>query len=230
MHLLLVDDDAALCEMLTAYLGAEGFATTTAGTGREGVAAALTGGFDAVILDIMLPLFSGIEALREIRRHSDVPVIMLTARGDNLDRILGLEMGADDYLPKPYDPRELVARIRAILRRRPVIRNAAAPERYAIGGLVLVPGTRKVLWQGEPVELTASEFNVLEALLRARGAVKSKDELSLEALGRRREPYDRSLDVHVSNIRQKLHARRADGIAIETVRGVGYRIEAGDGP
>lgn len=226
MHLLLVDDDAELCEMLTAYLGAEGFVTTTAGSGHDGVAEALSGRYDAVILDIMMPTLNGIEALREIRRHSDVPVIMLTARGDNLDRVLGLEMGADDYVPKPYDPRELVARVRAVLRRRPTLGSAAPPDRYAVRGLVLVPGTRKVHWQGEPIELTASEFNVLEALLRARGAVKSKDELSLEALGRRREPYDRSLDVHVSNLRQKLHARQADAVEIETVRGVGYRIEA----
>ncbi|ATE62786.1 DNA-binding response regulator [Thauera sinica] len=223
LRLLLVDDDAGLCEMLGAYLQAEGFAATAVGDGREGVAVALSGHYDAVILDIMMPSLNGLDALREIRRRSDIPVIMLTARGDNLDRVVGLEMGADDYVPKPYDPRELVARVRAVLRRQPVIRNAARPLRYAVRGLVLTPGIRKVHWQGMPVDLTASEFNVLEALLRAGGAVVSKDDLSLQALGRRREPYDRSLDVHISNIRQKLQGR-GGAFGIETVRGVGYRI------
>nr|WP_028791926.1 response regulator transcription factor [Thauera linaloolentis] len=224
MRLLLVDDDAGLCEMLGTYLQAEGFAATAVGDGRAGVAAALSGHYDAVILDIMMPSLNGLDALREIRRHSDIPVIMLTARGDNLDRVVGLEMGADDYVPKPYDPRELVARVRAVLRRQPVIRNAARPQQYAVRGLVLTPGTRKVLWRGVQVDLTASEFNVLEALLRAGGAVVSKDDLSLQALGRRREPYDRSLDVHISNIRQKLQGSDGAAFGIETVRGVGYRI------
>ncbi|QQX89992.1 response regulator transcription factor (plasmid) [Cupriavidus necator] len=226
MHLLLIDDDGDLCEMLTAYLGAEGFITTTVGDGREGVAAALSGRHDAVILDIMLPTLSGIDALREIRRRSDVPIIMLTARGDPLDRVVGLEMGADDYVPKPYDPRELVARVRAVLRRRPLNGSAGRHECFSILGLVLSPSTRKVSWNDRSIELTASEFNVLEALMQAGGAVKSKDDLSLEALGRRREPYDRSLDVHISNIRQKLVTNGACDIEIATVRGIGYRIKA----
>lgn len=225
MRLLLVDDDADLCRMLSAYLGAEGFVTTTIGDGREAVTAALAGEHDAVILDIMLPSLSGIEVLREIRRRSDIPVIMLTARGDNLDRIVGLEMGADDYVPKPYDPRELVARVRAVLRRRPVDGRQNERKTLSAGRLSLSPSMRQVHWNGHPIELTPSEFNVLEVLLRADGAVKSKDDLSLEALGRRREPYDRSLDVHVSNIRQKLLAVHADDMSIETARGVGYRVE-----
>lgn len=213
--------------MLSAYLGTEGFVTTTIGDGGEAVAAALSGAHDAVILDIMLPSVSGIDVLRELRRRSDIPVIMLTARGDNLDRIVGLEMGADDYVSKPYDPRELVARLRAVLRRRP--RDGRQGERRMLtaAGLTLTPGTRQVHWTGQRIELTPSEFNVLEALLRADGAVCSKDDLSLEALGRRREPYDRSLDVHVSNIRQKLLVAGATDMAIETVRGVGYRITSG---
>ncbi|MDF3837843.1 response regulator transcription factor [Cupriavidus basilensis] len=226
MRLLLVDDDGDLCKMLTAYLSAEGFVTTAVSDGRAGVTAALSGNHDAVILDIMLPTLSGIDALREIRRRSDVPIIMLTARGDKLDRVVGLEMGADDYVPKPYDPRELVARVRAVLRRRPLNRAAALPEKFSILGLVLSPSTRTVFWSDRSIELTVSEFNVLEALMRADGAVKSKDDLSLEALGRRREPYDRSLDVHISNIRHKLLTKGARDIEIETVRGVGYRIKA----
>ena len=227
MRLLLVDDDADLCRMLSAYLGTEGFVTTTIGDGREAVAAALSGDHDAVILDIMLPSVSGIEVLRELRRRSEIPVIMLTARGDNLDRIVGLEMGDDDYVPKPYDPRELVARLRAVLRRRPRDGRQGERQMLSAAGLTLATGTRQVHWRDQRIELTPSEFNVLEALLRADGAVRSKDELSLEALGRRREPYDRSLDVHVSNIRQKLLAVGATDMAIETVRGVGYRIQVG---
>ncbi len=227
MRLLLVDDDADLCRMLSAYLGTEGFVTTTIGDGSEAVAAALSGAHDAVILDIMLPSVSGIDVLRELRRRSDIPVIMLTARGDNLDRIVGLEMGADDYVPKPYDPRELVARLRAVLRRRPRDGRQGDRRTLTAAGLTLAPGTRQVHCKEQRIELTASEFNVLEALLRADGAVCSKDDLSLEALGRRREPYDRSLDVHVSNIRQKLLVAGATDMAIETVRGIGYRIKVG---
>ncbi|MGY2491960.1 response regulator transcription factor [Cupriavidus sp. CP313] len=198
MHLLLVDVDEDLCKMLTAYLSSEGFFTTTVGDGGAGVTAALSGNYDAVILDIMLPTLSGIDALREIRRRSDVPIIMLTARGDKLDRVVGLEMGADDYVPKPYDPRELVARVRAVLRRRPLSGVGDHSEKVSIRGLVLSSSSRKVIWNGRPIELTASEFNVLESLMRVDGAVRSKDDLTLEALGRRREPYDRSLDVHIS--------------------------------
>lgn len=225
LHLLLVDDDEDLCKMLSAYLRPEGFVTTTVGDGRAGVTAALSGNYDAIILDIMLPTVSGIDALREIRRHSTVPVIMLTARGNKPDEVVGLEMGADDYIPKPYDPRVLLARVRAVLRRRPSDAAAAMPEELSILGLMLSSTTRKVVWDDRQIDLTASEFKVLEALMRADGAVKSKDDLCLEALGRRREPYDRSVDVHISNIRQKLLARGARDIEIETVRGVGYRIK-----
>ncbi|MDR2128314.1 MAG: response regulator transcription factor [Burkholderiaceae bacterium] len=225
MRILLVDDDAALGEMLSTYLSVEGFATKVVRNGREGVEAALADLYDVVILDIMMPGMNGIDALREIRRQSDVPIIMLTARGDNLDRVIGLEMGADDYVPKPCDLRELLARIRAVLRRRPSVNRVETNERFVLGGLELLPGKRKVLWQAESVELTVSEFNVLEVLIRARGLVKSKDDLYREALERRREPYDRSLDVHISNIRQKLANVGAAAIEIETVRGIGYRLK-----
>lgn len=225
MRLLLVDDDTAMCEMLTTYLSVEGFSTTSLHNGRDGVTAALSGGYNLVILDIMMPELSGTDALREIRKHSDVPIIMLTARGDNLDRVVGLEMGADDYVPKPYDARELLARIRAVLRRRPPAKAAETSDQLVVAKLELFPGKRKAHWRGEPIEFTASEFNVLEVLMHSPGIVKSKDDLSLEALGRRREPYDRSLDVHISNIRQKLAASSASELEIETVRGIGYRLK-----
>lgn len=225
MQLLLVDDDVALGEMLTTYMAVEGFETTMVGDGRAGVQEALSGRHDVVVLDIMMPGMNGIDALREIRRQSDIPIIMLTARGDNLDRVVGLEMGADDYVPKPYDPRELLARIRAILRRRPALNRTDTDLRFAGGGLEFQPEKRKISWRGDPIDLTVSEFNVLEVLIRASGSVKSKGDLSREALGRRHEQYDRSLDVHISNIRQKLVAAGAEGIEIETVRGFGYRLK-----
>ncbi|MPT47423.1 MAG: response regulator transcription factor [Sphingobium sp.] len=228
MRLLIVDDDVELSGMLTEYLAGEGFETEVAHDGEAGVQAALSGRFDALVLDVMMPRLNGIEALRRIRRVSDVPIIMLTARGDNLDRVAGLEMGADDYVAKPYFPLELVARIRAVLRRRPQMERAdSAPASpvFSIAGLELHPGARRLSWHGQEIDLTTSEFNVLEALVRVGEEVVSKDDLSLIALGRPREAFDRSLDVHVSNIRQKLSAAGADeALHIETVRGVGYRL------
>ncbi|MEX1828156.1 response regulator transcription factor [Luteibacter sp. CQ10] len=224
MRVLLIDDDISLCEMLSDYLRAEGFDVGIVHDGRKGIVAATGSEFDVAVLDIMMPQINGIDVLRSIRRESDIPIIMLTGRGDRMDRVIGLEMGADDYVSKPYDPRELLARIRAVLRRRPEL---SARHRSAVlsrGQLDLDAATRQLRWQGVPIELTASEFNVMEALLRAGGAVKSKDELSREALGRRREAYDRSLDVHVSNIRQKLANHGVAPVFIETVRGVGYRV------
>lgn len=222
MRLLVIDDDLELSAMLTEYLAGEGFETDVASDGESGVRRALEGAFDAVILDVMMPGMDGVEALRRIRRASDVPVIMLTARGDNLDRVSGLEMGADDYVAKPYYPLELVARIRAVLRRRPDLANATEPAVISRYDIELRPRQRRVRCGETEIELTVSEFNVLEALLRAGEDVISKDDLSLRALGRAREPYDRSLDVHISNLRQKLGARC--GAQIETVRGVGYRM------
>jgi len=226
LRILLVDDDAELSRMLKQYLAGEGFELTTAADGEEGVKAALSGQFDAVLLDVMMPRLNGIEALRRIRRASDVPVIMLTARGDSLDRVAGLETGADDYIAKPYYPLELVARLRAVLRRLPKAASGATLAQLSLGSIHLSPGQRRVLTHQKEVEFTATEFNVLEALLRAGAAVISKDDLSMQALGRRREPYDRSVDVHVSNIRQKLAAAGAADVQIETVRGIGYRINA----
>jgi two-component system OmpR family response regulator len=223
-RVLVVDDDVDLSAMLREYLEAEGFEISTEANGRAGLSAALSGQHDAVILDIMLPQMNGMEVLRLLRRESQVPVIMLTAKGDNVDRVIGLECGADDYLAKPYYPRELVARLRAVLRRRP---TPEEPRTSALscGPLAIDTETRRGAFNGRPMQLTASEFNILVALLRAGDCVSSKDELSKKALGRVWELYDRSLDVHISNMRQKIQAMGA-GIEIETVRGVGYRLKA----
>lgn len=223
MHILLVDDDPALSELLTEYLAGEGIKTTAAFNGPDGAAQALSGQFDAVILDVMLPGMDGNEVLRRIRQSSSVPVIMLTAKGGDVDRVVGLEMGADDYVAKPYFPRELVARLRAVLRRQ---REAQPQPSQSLrsGELELSPGKREVIWKDQAFELTTTEFDMLECLMRSGEIVSSKEELSLKVLGRPREIYDRSVDVHVSNLRKKL-AHASDGaLEIETIRGVGYRL------
>jgi two-component system OmpR family response regulator len=226
MKILLVDDDLELGTMLSEYLIAEGFNASLVLTGKAGIDGALSGEYTAMILDIMLPDMSGIDVLRQVRKNSRLPIIMLTAKGDNIDRVIGLEMGADDYVPKPCYPRELVARLRAVLRRfeeQPEVRSASAPVNY--GDLTLNPSTRSSEWRGKEFELTASEFNLLELLLRSPERVVSKDELSEKGLGRPREAYDRSVDVHISNIRQKLLTLPgAEALTIETVRSIGYRI------
>jgi len=225
MKILLVDDDLELGTMLSQYLIAEGFDASLVLTGKAGVEGALSGDYSAMILDIMLPDMSGIDVLRQVRQNGRLPVIMLTAKGDNIDRVIGLEMGADVYMPKPCYPRELVARLRAVLRRveeQPVVLENK--EVIGWGELTLNPATRISEWQKKPFDLTASEFNLLDLLLRSPDRVVSKDELSEKGLGRPREAYDRSVDVHISNIRQKLAALTNDTINIETVRSIGYRI------
>lgn len=225
MKILLVDDDLELGTMLSEYLTAEGFNASLVLTGKAGVAGALSGDYTAMILDIMLPDMSGIDVLREVRKKSRLPIIMLTAKGDNIDRVIGLEMGADDYVPKPCYPRELVARLRAVLRR--FEEQPEAVDKVSVlsfNELTLNPSTRSSAWQGKVFDLTASEFNLLELLLRSPDRVVSKDELSEKGLGRPREAYDRSVDVHISNIRQKLGALTDNRLSIETVRSIGYRI------
>ena len=222
-HILVIDDDKALTGMLTEYLSNEGFETTAVYDGVAGVQAAREKRYDVVILDVMLPTLGGMEVLRQIRQSSTVPVIMLTAKGDDIDRVLGLETGADDYVAKPYFPRELTARLRAVLRRHAPDRDMARrPVRIA--ALSLDPGKCEAVWNGERLDLTVSEFNILEVLMRAGDQVSTKDRLSLQVLGRCREPYDRSIDVHVSNLRRKLHGAGAQ-LEIETVRGFGYRLK-----
>ncbi|MFA3779816.1 response regulator transcription factor [Yersinia sp. 1652 StPb PI] len=226
MKILLVDDDVELGTMLREYLSGEGFNAELVLTGKAGIAAALSGDYTALILDIMLPDMSGIDVLRQVRKKSRLPIIMLTAKGDNIDRVIGLEMGADDYMPKPCYPRELVARLRAVLRRFDEHPEMPSADDSIIshGDLTLNPSTRSSEWQGKPFDLTASEFNLLELLLRSPERVVTKDELSDKGLGRPREAYDRSVDVHISNIRQKLAALPGNNLNIETVRSIGYRI------
>ena len=219
---LLIDDDAALTGMLTEFLRGEGFETAAAFNGTDGAAAALDPTLDAVILDVMMPDISGIETLQRIRSTSSVPVIMLTAKGAEDDRVGGLEVGADDYISKPYYARELLARLKAVLRRQ---RGSQPPQYFLAGKLRLIPSKREVSFDGKTFELTTCEFDLLEALLRSRDTVATKDDLSLSVLGRRREAYDRSIDVHVSNLRRKLGAISDKTIEVETVRAVGYRLK-----
>jgi two-component system response regulator CpxR len=219
-RILVIDDDIDLCELLTDYLTTEGFAVEVVHEGEAGAAQALAGDYELVVLDVMLPGINGFEVLRRIRAGSATPVLMLTARGDDVDRIVGLEMGADDYLPKPFNPRELVARIRAVQRRTA---TATAPgEELAVGDVTLNLGARSVLVGGVPVELTSVEFSLLEVLVRQAGQVVSREELSLQALGRELNAYDRSTDVHVSSLRRKLGTLGEESERIKTVRGIGY--------
>jgi len=220
-HVLVVDDDVELVELLRQFLEREGFTVEAAYDGQAGVERALTGDVAIVILDVMLPLVSGFDVLRRIRERSPVPVIMLTARGEEVDRVVGLEIGADDYLPKPFSPRELVARMRAVLRR--VESAPAAPEVLVLGDLRLDLGAREVRLAGEPVPLTGVEIAVLEALLRSAGRVVTRDELSRAALLRPASALDRSLDMHLSNLRRKLGPLPGGGERIKTIRSVGYQ-------
>jgi two-component system OmpR family response regulator len=224
LRVLLVDDDAESIDMLREYLETEGFEVSVANNGADGLSSALNGMHDALILDVMMPRMNGIEVLRRLRRDSQVPVIMLTAKGDNVDRVVGLELGADDYVPKPYYPRELVARLRAVLRRQPPAAPDTRPAKLAFDDLVAEVGARRAAAGGQAMNLTASEFDLLAALMRSGDQVATKEDLSLKVLGRVRQAYDRSIDVHISNLRQKLQAAgsRAE---IETVRGLGYRLK-----
>jgi len=220
-RVLLIDDDTELTEMLGDYLGAEGFTVEAVYDGESGVTAALSVQYDVVVLDVMLPRLSGVEALRQIRQQSSVPVLMLTARGDDVDRIVGLELGADDYLPKPCNPRELAARLRAILRRT---LGTGSGEQLKVGQMSLDPARRVASWGEQRLDLTSTEFNILETLMRHVGQVVSKADLSSEALGRELERYDRGLDMHVSNLRRKLGTLSDGRSPIQTVRGVGYQL------
>jgi two-component system OmpR family response regulator len=217
-QVLLADDDVELSGMLTEYLEREGFGVTAVHDGEAAARLALSGSYQIVVLDVMMPKVDGIEALRQIRQTSRVPVIMLTARGDDVDRIVGLELGADDYVPKPCTPRELVARLRAILRRSQPGADGGPIE---VGPLALWPEKRRVEWRAREVHLTSIEFNVLEVLMRNAGRVVSKQEISENALGRPLARFDRSIDVHLSSIRQKLGDA---GKLIRTVRGLGYHL------
>jgi two-component system, OmpR family, response regulator len=222
-RVLLVDDDVELVELLREYLEREGFAVEAAHDGAAGVLAALSVRPDIIVLDVMMPGINGIEALARIRKVSEIPIIMLTARGDDVDRIVGLELGADDYVPKPCTPRELTARIRAILKRASFATPTVAPA-IAVGALTVWPAQRRAECAGIALDLTSTEFNLLELLARNAGRSVSKADLSQEALGRPLTRFDRSVDVHMSSIRHKL-GHLSDGRSrIQTVIRKGYQL------
>lgn len=223
--LLLIDDDKELTQLINEYLTAEGFEVDMVHDGQQALDIPDPEKYAAIVLDVMLPVKSGFEVLKQLRKKCQTPVLMLTARGDTIDRVIGLEIGADDYLPKPCDPRELVARIRAVLRRAvPAATAQPAVERLTTEKLSLHLGSRSVSWNEIDVPLTGTEFSVLELLVRSAGQVISKDDMTEQALNRKLTPYDRSIDVHVSNIRKKLTQAGASKDLIINVRGAGYML------
>jgi len=220
---LLVEDDIRLANLTREYLEGHGLVVSHVADGRRGLEEASRGRFDAVLLDLMLPGKDGLEVCRELRARSDVPILVLTARGEEADRVMGLELGADDYLAKPFSPRELLARIRAVVRRA---RGRAGPARAAVrvGGLHLDPGARRATLDGREIPLTGYEFTLLEALARRAGRVLSREQLMELARGSAEESFDRSIDVHVSRLRQKLGDDPKRPRLIRTVRGAGYLL------
>lgn len=224
-HILVIDDDTELCELLYEYLSSEKYETTSVHDGKSGLEKVKSGSFDLVILDVMLPELNGFEVLKNIRTFAKIPVIMLTAKGDEVDRILGLELGADDYLPKPFSPRELVARIKAISRRLSPEREenrSKESSRITIDEVFIESNTRTATREGVDLGLTEVEFSILENLMRTAGSVVERQDLALKVLGRRLSYDDRSLDVHMSNLRRKLGSVDGSKELIKTIRGTGY--------
>ena len=217
---LIIDDDEELCELVSEYLSVEGFETSVVHDGVSGLDEARSGKYDLAILDVMMPKMNGFEVLKNLRTDSTLPVLMLTARGDDMERIVGLESGADDYLPKPFNPRELVARLRAILRRVQI--DETEREKILVDDIELSETARTAKLDGEEVVLTSVEFDLLKHLLMEAGKVIKKEDLSLRVLDRELSPYDRSLDMHISNLRKKLGNRTDGSERIKTVRSVGY--------
>lgn len=224
--ILIIDDDRELGEMLKEFLAPDHFELSACLSGEDGLHALQQGDYELLILDIMLPGASGIDVLRKLRQSSDIPVIMLTARGDDVDRILGLEFGADDYISKPFNPRELLARIKAILRRSGS--GANRHQSVNVGGVELDTRSRRVMAGSESIRLTGTEFELLRCLAEAPGEVVSKEQLSRQALGRRYMPYDRSIDTHISNVRRKLADAGVSSPSIQSQRGVGYCLLVDD--
>ena len=224
---LLVEDDARLAALTREYLESHGMAVTLASDGRRGLAEALARRYDVVLLDLMLPEKHGLEVCRELRARSDVPIVVLTARGEEADRVMGLELGADDYLPKPFSPRELLARIHAVVRRA---RGQVGPslEKVQVGGLVLDPGAQRATYLGRELALTGYEFALLKALAERAGRILTREQLMEIAKGSAEESFDRSIDVHVSRLRHKLGDDPRRPQLLKTVRGVGYLLAAGD--
>jgi two-component system response regulator CpxR len=222
-RILIIDDDVELCGLVGEYLESEGFQVEAVYDGERGLERARQGSYVLIVLDVMLPGMNGFEVLRQIRSTSRVPVLLLTARGEEVDRIVGLEIGADDYLPKPFNPRELVARIRAVLRRTRDGKGAdPVPDVVRVGDIELDPATRTVRRSGKVVDLTSVEFGLLEALLREAGRVVTRERLATTVLSRKFSPFDRSIDMHVSKVRKKIGDTEGDPEHIKTVRGVGY--------
>ena len=225
---LLIDDDRELCAMLSDYLSRHGFQVSAEHHGETGLQRAQSGRFAIVLLDVMLPGMDGFEVLRRLRGTSQVRVLLLTARGEDVDRIVGLEIGADDYLPKPFNPRELLARMRAILRRNNPAEampdGVVQAHRLSVAGLDLDTGSRSVQYKGLELTLTDVEFSLLEALMQAPGQVLTREHLVESVLGRSFNPFDRSLDMHVSRLRRKLDDAAAVGDRIKTIRSVGYQL------
>jgi len=223
MHkVLIIDDDEELCELVSEYLGVEGFETAVVNDGAGGLEAARSGKYDLAILDVMLPKMNGFEVLKNLRTDSSLPVLMLTARGDDMERIVGLESGADDYLPKPFNPRELVARLRAIMRRVNGDDGEKGSDKITVEDIELSETSRSARLNGEEVVLTSVEFDLLKHLLMEAGKIIKKEDLSIRVLDRELSPFDRSLDMHISNLRKKLGHREDGSERIKTVRSVGY--------
>jgi DNA-binding response OmpR family regulator len=223
-RVLLVDDDRELCQMLTEYLSAEHFEVKSVHDGGDALHELQTNSFEILILDVMLPSVGGFDVLRKLGASYTTPILMLTARGDDVDRIVGLELGADDYLSKPFNPRELVARLRAILRRASNRSRNTVPDELIVGPITLHTGTHQVHVQGNAVALTGAEFRVLELLMRSAGQVISRDAMTEQALGRKLVAYDRSIDTHISNLRRKLDLPAGKNPEIKNVRGSGYTL------
>jgi two-component system response regulator CpxR len=221
--ILIIDDDEELCELVSEFLGVEGFYIESVNDGEAGLERARSGAYDIVILDVMLPKMNGFDVLREIRKESKLPVIMLTARGDDMERIVGLEIGADDYLPKPFNPRELAARLRAILRRAAAHEvDGEVIDKLDVDGIHMSSSSRAATLDGVDLNLTSVEFELLYVLIREAGKIVKKEDLSESVLERKLSPYDRSLDMHISNLRKKLGARADGSDRIKTIRSVGY--------
>lgn len=219
-RVLLIEDDEELRQLLARYLTSQGFTVREAAGGRDGLLLAAENHCDIVVLDIMLPDLNGLEVLRQLRARTHLPVVLLTARGDETDRIVGYEVGADDYIPKPCNPRELVARLQAILRRIAWDQEASVDDARVYGDLRVEPGQRRIYQDDQPLDLTATEYEVLQVLLAHAGSVVRKTDLMQWALGRRLATHDRTLDMHISNLRRKLGGDEPP--RIETIRGLGY--------
>ncbi len=223
--LLLIDDDQELTELLQAFLELEGFEVQIASDGQAGLERLAQESFDLLLLDVMMPRMNGFDTLKALRQSNNTPVLMLTAKGDDIDRVVGLELGADDYLPKPFNDRELLARIRAILRRTQSDGKTESEERddqIQHGDIRLNPSMQEVLCQGQPVNLTSTEFLLLQTLLEHKGELLSKEVISETVLGKKLMPFDRSIDMHMSNLRRKLPPRKDEKDRVKTLRGRGY--------